>query len=100
MTTSFDMTALGVNKKVARGVPLSNAGATSLDVLTLNHNIGATPDSIQAVPVTIRSTVSGTGVNAVVLSRGATTATVLMRSMAAANVDWDFVVERTHSLIA
>lgn len=101
MTTSFTATNLGVNKAIARSVPMSTAGLTSLDVLTLNHGLGATPDTCLATPVSVVGTPSGGALALILQARGATTVTwALMAGTGVGNTvgNFDIIVERTHSM--
>ena len=54
MPQTLTATKIGTFKSIVRGAGVSNAGSTSLDVLTIAHNLGACPNIIEAV---LRSTV-------------------------------------------
>lgn len=101
MPATVNATLLGKNKSVVRATTASTAGATSVDVLTVNHGIGASPDQIVTACRTIRAVVS-TGTPALILdSWDATVATFRLPAVnaGAAAADFDIVFERTHSIV-
>lgn len=58
MPQTLTSTKIGTFKSIVRGAGVSNAGATSLDVLTIAHNLGACPDIIESVLRSVVSTYS------------------------------------------
>lgn len=102
MPATVNMTVLGRNKAVARATSMSTAGASSIDVLTLNHGLGVTPDIVYcATPRTIRAVASTGTPQPVLRSYNATQAIFELPVVngAACAGDWDFVVERTHTIV-
>ena len=59
MPQTLTATKIGTFKSIVRGAGVSNAGASSLDVLTIAHNLGACPDIIEAVLRSVIVTYSG-----------------------------------------
>ena len=59
MPQTLTATKLGTFKSIVRSAGVSNAGATSLDVLTVAHNLGACPNIIEAVLRSVIVTYSG-----------------------------------------
>jgi len=58
MPQTLTATKIGTFKSIVRSAGVSNAnGTTSLDVLTIAHNLGASPDIMRAV---LRSVVTAT----------------------------------------
>jgi len=57
MTSTITATKIGTFKSIARAALVSNASGASLDVLTIAHNLGASPDILRAV---LRSVITAT----------------------------------------
>jgi hypothetical protein len=101
MPSTVTATRLGKNKSVARAAPMSTAGPTSIDVMTVNHLLGVTPDDISVVPRTVRVALSGGTPQPVLVSYSATQAIFHLPSLdgGASGGDFDVVIERTHSFV-
>lgn len=101
MAVTVSATALGKNKSVVRAQGVSTAGATSIEVLTVNHGLGASPDTITTLLRTINAVVS-TGTPALVCVSWSATAAVFhlpVVNAGAVNAQFDIVLQRTHSIV-
>ena len=98
MAVSATATKLGINQAILSAQLLSAATATA-ETLTVNHNLGFTPNKV--IPV-LRSIVSSPSSEPVltVSSWGPSTATVIMTAgLGAREVVADILVERVHSIV-
>lgn len=101
MAATINATVLGKRKSVVRATPASTAGPTSIEVLTVNHGLGASPDQIVTQLRTIGAVVS-TGVPGLVLQSWDATRAIFTQPVVnagAVNAQYDIVLEATHSIV-
>lgn len=102
MAVSASSTLLGTLQSIARAVAMSTAGATSIDVLTVNHGLGASPDKVIPVIRSVTAVASaGQGIQAVAVSWNASTATIHLPAAhnGAVEANIDVICEIVHSLV-
>jgi len=98
MPVSATATKLGINQAILSNQLISGATATG-ELLTVNHNLGFTPDKV--IPV-LRSVISSPSSEPVLaaVSWGPSTALVaLVAGLGAREVRADIIVERVHSIV-
>lgn len=98
MAVSADATKIGVNQAILSAQLLSAATATA-ETLTVNHNLGFTPDKVNLV---LRSVVSSPSSEPVITvsSWGPSTATIIMTAgYGAREVVADIQIERVHTIV-
>lgn len=101
MPATVSATVLGKHKSVVRATPVSTAGASSIDVLTVNHGLGASPDQIVTLLRTIRA-IASTGLPGLVCRSWDATAVIFalpVSDAGAVAADFDVVCEVTHSTV-
>ena len=101
MPATVTAVLMGKNSSAVRGQIACSAGATSLDVLTVNHGLGQTPQKITQNLRTINTNASGAGGPLVLLSYNATAALFMLplAGSTATAATYDIVFERAHSLV-
>lgn len=102
MPQTVSSTLLGTFKSIARAAIVCNAnGTTSLDVLTVAHQLGVCPDVMQAV---LRSVIANTSGNAPGLALRSWDASQVIFDSPAGNgagvvyARFDIICELTHSI--
>lgn len=101
MPASVTSTVLGRNISRAAAAPLSTAGATSIDILTVNHGLTRSPHYVELVPRSVVAQISGGVPAAVVLSWNASVVTVALPSPMGASgaVQVDVIAVFAHSIV-
>lgn len=102
MPATVVATKIGTNTSAVRGTIACTAGATSLDILTVNHALGACPHLIVTTLRTVVVAASLTGAGLTLLSWDATKATFLQNIApggGATSALHDIVFQKTHTMV-
>lgn len=100
MPATITAVRLGKRSSVVRATSACSAGATSIDVLTVNHGLGVCPDILVPVLRSIRSVVS-TGTPALTLRTWDATSAIFALPVADAGLtqaDYDIIFQAIHSI--
>lgn len=102
MPATVTATAMGKNSSAVRATLACTAGATSLDVLTVNHGLGQCPQKISTHLRSIVVSASAAGVGLCLQSWDMTRALFILPlgvGGGAVSASFDIVFERAHSLV-
>jgi hypothetical protein len=100
MAVSVSATVLGHLTSLVRSTPVSTAGATSIEVLTVNHGLGVSPDVIMSQLRTINAVVS-TGIPSLVLRSWNASIAIFEQPVVnagAVNAQYDILCQKVHSI--